>query len=542
MSSLRNGTPPNILWLSMEDTTADRLGCYGDDLSRTPNIDERLAGEGRRYRNAFCPSPVCSPSRSATITGMYPTAVGCHQHRPDRERPGLPPSHRVVTPHYVRSFTELLRAAGYYCAKRGKNDFQFGHPFTVWNDYGRDETDVVWRDRDGDQPFFASYQNGISHESGMYPPDTESDRSLETDPGTVTVPPYLPDTDPTRRALARHYDNLAASDDWIGGLLDELAADSLVENTVVVLWSDHGEGLPRCKSWLYDRGLNVPLIVRWPGEIEAGTETTELVSLVDLARTMLELANAEVPTFLQGQQFLGEDRDDPREYVFASRDRQDESYAMQRAVRDQRYKYIRNYYPARPNPWFQYRNNHPAMREIKRLEREGELNGPMAWFAEPRPAEELYDLDVDPHETENLVADPAYRETLDRLRGALDDWRERTGDMGETAEDRLVEEWWPDGNQPETARPTFVPNVSGRPGRDDAPDGGEFEGPMTVRIDCGTQGASVAYTTQRGEDPDWKLYTEPIRIERGELTLRTKAVRYGYSESDERIATFSVSD
>jgi len=540
-------TRPNIVWINLEDTSATRLSCYGDDIARTPNIDA-FAEESRLYENAFSTSPVCSPSRSATITGMYQSAIGCHNHRAWLEREydtGTALPYQATPPYYVRAFTEYLRREGYYCTKSGKNDFNFATPhsednapFTVWNEC--DPEAGWWSRPDDDQPFFASFQNSTTHESGMWDPDRENPHCRavsepEFDPDAVEVPPYLPDCEATRTAIARQYDQLETIDEWVGGLLERLEADDLRENTIVVIWSDHGQGLPRCKSWLYDGGVHVPLIVRWPGELDA-EHRTELVSNVDLARTMLEVTDATTPRHLQGNQVFGAGRDDPREYVFATRDRQDVGYLTQRMVRDSQYKYIRNWTPG-PAPWFPYRDNHPVSKVLKRREREGTLDDSLAWIEEPLPAEELYELDADPHETENLIDDPAYSDPRERLREALEDWQDRTTDLGMRTETELVESWWPDGEQPTTAMPTFIPNAAGNPAKERTPDGGEFQAPATVQLHCSTQGASLAYA--KG-DADWTLYDGAIDLEVGETTLRAKAVRYGYEPSEERVATFEL--
>jgi len=536
---------PNVLWIAMEDTSP-RFGCYGDQLARTPNID-RLASESRLYENAFVTAGVCAPSRASIMTGMYPQEV-CAQHMrtSTQDRKGLVESYEAVPPHYVTAVSEYLRDDGYYCTLNQKSDYQFGEPFTMWDEHG---DDAHWRNRtDDEQPFFAMFTNGVTHESGMWPPEMDrwggSDGPLETDPQDVDVPPYLPDTDRTRRAIARHYDNIAASDEWVGALLDELESSGVAEDTIVVLWSDHGEGLPRAKRWPYDSGTNVPLIVRIPGETE-GETVDELVSLVDLGPTTLSLCGQDVPQYMSGQPFLGPDATD-REYVFATRDRYDEEYDMVRSVRDDRYRYVRHYYPERPYvQWIPYRNAHPAMQELLRLDAEDALDSVQRqWLSDSRPVEELYDTCEDPHEVRNLAGDPAYRDVLERLRGELDDWRQRTNDRahGDEAEREMRDRVWPEGDQPTAATPNFVPNAPDNRGRELAPNGGTFEGPMTVSLYCPTQGASIAYATDTGSDPHWKLYSGPLRFEEGqEVTLRTKAVRYGYEESDERTATFKIS-
>ncbi|MCZ6677672.1 MAG: sulfatase-like hydrolase/transferase [Candidatus Poribacteria bacterium] len=527
---------PNILWISLEDTSP-RFGCYGDPIARTPNID-RLAAGGRRFPNAFSTAGVCAPSRSAIITGMYATSIGTHQMRTTHTNPNtpeMPTPYAAVPPHYVKTFTEYLRAAGYYCTNNKKTDYQFTPPITAWDECS---DDAHWRHRDDGQPFFSVFNPTVTHESGMWPRD---DRPLNTDASQVKLPPYLPDTPKAREALARHYDNLAIADERVGEILGELEADGLTDNTIVFLWSDHGEGLPRGKRWPYDAGIRIPLIVRWLGQLEPGSVCADLVSLIDLGPTVLSLSGVELPLHLQGQPFLGPQAS-PREYIYAARDRHDEAYDMVRAVRDKRYKYIRNFHPELPYLlWIPYRNRHPILQEMWRLHAEGKLSGPQRiMFRHPRPVEELYDLDADPYEIHNLASDSTHRETLLRMREALEAWRDEFGDMGEIPEAQMVAQWWPGGVQPQTAAPVFIPIAESHPGRDVAPNGGRFTAPVMIQLHCATQGASIAYTTEKCENPDWRLYTEPLRLAEGITTLRVKAIRIGYQESHERTATFTV--
>ena len=546
---------PNVLWIAMEDTTP-RLGGYGDDLARTPEIDG-LAADGRRYPNAFSTAPVCAPSRSAVMTGCHQVAIGTHHMRTTHtndDAPELPTPYEAVPPHYVTAVPELFRQAGYYCTLDSKTDYQFGAPATVWDHHG---DGAGWRDdaRESDQPFFAMVTNGVTHESGQWDPtepgtDDQFGGAVadpDTDPDAVEVPPYLPDTETTRTAIARQYDNIARSDEWVGDVLDALDADGLAEDTIVVLWSDHGEGLPRRKRWPYDGGIHVPLIVRWPGEIDGGEVDDRLVSMMDLGPTILAACGLDVPQYVGGRQFFGADADE-REYVFAARDRYDEAYDMVRAVRDHRFTYVRHYRPGTPyRQWIPYRNRHPVMREILERGREGELEGAETWFDANRPAEELYDLRADPWAVDDLADDPEYADTLDRLRGALDDWRDRVGDAGDTAEAEMVRDRYGGGDRPETAPPRFVVNSPNHDERTARTAGLELEGPATLSLYCATQGASLAYAladepvSGDGSDPQWELYTGPVDLPEGETTVRAKAVRYGFEASDVQVGTFSVS-
>ena len=534
---------PNILWISIEDINP-RFGCYGDSVARTPNIDKLAAG-GCIYPNAFSTAGVCAPSRSAIITGMYQTSIGTHHMRTthqNRDTPEMPTPYSAVIPHYAKTFTEYMRAEGYYCTNNSKTDYQFTPPITAWDELS---DEAHWRNRPEGSPFFSVFNPTMTHESGMWGAgDLAKNRSFEskTNPDDVVLPPYLPDTPKCRAALAQHYDTLEKADEFVGRLLGELEEDGLADDTIVFLWSDHGAGLPRGKRWPYDAGIRIPLIVRWPGTIEPDTKTDQLVSLVDLGPTVLSLVGINPPRHMQGQPFLGE-RKEEREFIFAARDRHDEAYDMVRAARDKRFKYIRNFRPELPYlQWIPYRNKHPIMEEMWRLQAEGKLEGPQALLMQnTRPCEELYDTESDPWEINNLAEDADHQETLIRLRKVLDDWRDEFGDLGDLAEDKMVASWYPNGEQPKTAAPVLVPISAASPGRESMSEGGAVQGPALLQIHCATQGASVAWTTEQGEEVHWNLYSGPIPMESGTTAIRVRAIRIGYKESDEVKATFEVS-
>jgi len=528
---------PNILWISFEDTNPT-YGCYGDPVARTPNLD-RLASEGCRWTNAFSTAGVCAPARSAVITGMYPISIGTHHMRTTHTNPAtpeMPTPYSAVVPHYVKCFTEYLRAAGYYCTNNVKTDYQFDPPSTAWDELSED---AHWRNRpDPDQPFFAVFNPTRTHESGMWP---ASCPEPAFDPKDMPLPPYFPDTPKVRTAMARMYTNIEQSDRELGELLEQLEEDGLAEKTIIFHWSDHGP-LPRGKRWPYDSGIHVPLIVRWPGRFEPGMVNDELVSTIDLGPTALSLTGLEIPHHMQGRAFLGPRARPPRDYVFASRDRYDESYDMIRAVRDKRFKYMRNFRPDLPYLlWIPYRNKHPILQEMWRLYMAGELSGPqLLMFQSNRPVEELYDTQADPYEIHNLAHDESYQGELARLRGALDGWLADVGDMGRIPETEMVRQWYPDGEQPQTAAPVFIPICAENPGLEPAAGDATFGAPLLVQLHCATQGASMAYTFEQGENPHWLLYTEPLRLPEGRTSLRARAVRIGYKESRETQALFTV--
>jgi hypothetical protein len=281
------------------------------------------------------------------------------------------------------------------------------------------------------------------------------------------------------------------------------------------------------------------LIVRWPGQLKADSINEQLVSLVDLGPTLLSLAGVQIPRHMQGQPFIGPQAQ-AREYIFAARDRHDEAYDMVRAVRDQRYKYIRHYHPELPYLlWIPYRNNHPVMQEMWQLHLAGDLDGPQNLMFQPRPPEELYDTVSDPFEINNLAQDPSHHATLERLRSVQADWQQEFGDWGLTPEAQMVASWYPNGDQAVTAPPIFIPIAADNLGA--TPSTGQiFAGPLQLQLHCATQGASIAYTSQTGTDVHWQLYSEPLTLPKGETTLRAKAIRIGYQESAEVTATFTV--
>ena len=420
---------PNILWLDVEDLSPD-LGCYGASLVRTPNIDG-LADEGVRFTNAFVSAPVCSASRSAVITGMYQTSIGVHHHRSNRQKP-LPDNIKLVT-HY-------LRDAGYFTCngqaltdgRRGKLDYNFEMPF----DEAFDGTD--WSQRKSGQPFFAEVHFSETHRTFYHDPDNP------IDPEAVELPPYYPDHPIARRDWALYLETAQNLDKKVGKILQRLEDEGLADNTIVFFWGDHGRPMVRGKQFLYEGGIHIPLIVRWPGQIEPGTVSDAFVSTIDLCPTWMTLAGVEVPDYMQGQVFLGPDARE-RDCIFAARDRCDETDDRIRCVRTERYKYIRNFFPERPYTYFNaYKKlQYPVLTLMEMLYARGELTPEQASFMAPtRPEEELYDLQNDPHEVHNLADDPKHQEILKDLRAKLAAWIKETGDQGEIPEDEEVVTYW----------------------------------------------------------------------------------------------------
>lgn len=419
---------PNILWLSCEDISA-HLHCYGYPNARTPNLD-RLAEQGTRYTNAFVTAGVCAPCRSAIITSMYQTSLGTHHMRC-----------RAQLPSHVKPFPTYVREAGYYCTNNSKEDYQFKTPKGVWDESGGK---ADWKKRpDKDKPFFAVFNYTGCHESGIadkakYESVTKGLEKIDRSVAAQSLPPYYPDTPIVREDWGRYYDVITAMDRWVGEHLQALKDAGEADNTIVVYWSDHGVGLPRAKRWLYDSGMHVPLIVSIPekyrvdGQGTPGTVSDQLVSLIDLGPTTLNLARAKIPEHVHGQAFLGPNMPAPREYVYGARDRMDERYDIIRATRDKRYKYIRNYESFKT--FYQYMNTPEKgalMREIRRVQAAGTASEGVAKFLAPNKAiEELYDTQNDPHEMNNLAADPKYKTILERMRKTHLAWVLETRDLG----------------------------------------------------------------------------------------------------------------
>jgi len=434
--AIRGQDRPNLLWLSAEDISP-HLGCYGDPHAITPNLDA-LAAQGVRYTKAFTTAGVCAPCRSGIITGMYQNSIGTHHMRCD-----------AVLPGWLKPFPVYLREAGYYCTNNSKTDYQFSKPppSEIWDE---SSAKAHWKNRPAGKPFFAVFNFTGCHESGIAGKDKydEVTKGLapdqRQDPAKLTtLPPYYPDTPAVREDWKRNYELITAMDAWAGGLIAELKEAGEWDNTIVLFWSDHGTGLPRRKRWLYDSGTHIPLIARLPEKFRSGfaakapgESDDRLVSSVDFGPTLLTLAGLAVPKHLQGRSFLS---GEPRTHVFGARDRMDERYDVIRTVRDGRWRYVRNLEPLKPCTQFiNTCENGTTMREIRAAMPAKTMPAEAALYIAPqKPAEELYDLESDPHEIHNLAADPAHAEKLAELRAALTGWQLEIGDLGLVPESEI---------------------------------------------------------------------------------------------------------
>ncbi len=423
---------PNIVWIVVEDMS-DHFSCYGETTIQTPNVD-KLASEGALFENAFVTCPVCSPSRSAMITGMYQTTIGAHQHRSGRGEI------RIHLPEHISTIPDLLKDAGYYVTNSGakvnpkkpdaigKTDYNFETADDLYD--GND-----WTQREEGQPFFAQYQlaggkNRAVRSNELLPAD-----QLPT-ADQVKLPPYYPDDAVLREDWADYLASVLLVDHEVGKILAKLEAENVADNTVVVFLTDHGISHARGKQFMYEEGIKVPLIIRAPGAVEPGTRRTDLVAHIDLSATSLDFAGVEIPESMEGRPLFG-DNANPRDFVVSARDRCDETMDRIRSVRTAKYKYIRNFHPERPHLQPNaYKDNKPIIARIRELGAEGKLNELQSRLvAETRPMEEFYDLEADPWETNNLAKDPKLRGELRKHRLLLENWIVETQDAGQTPED-----------------------------------------------------------------------------------------------------------
>ena len=424
---------PNILWIVLEDTNP-WMSCYGDQLIKTPNIDE-LATKGVLFERAYMTSGVCSPTRSALITGMYQTSIGAHQHYSsfrvwrNIEMDVWDPVHLGV-----KTLPEIFKAAGYYTFNEGKTHYNFVMsnealydriPSDSYenNSYKGARDGTEWSGRKEGQPFFGQIQLVGDKLRKAETPEVVL-------PGDVTVPPYYPDHPVYRERIAHHYNTILKMDEILGEIIEKLKEDGLYENTVIFFFSDHGMVLPRHKQFIYEGGIKVPLIIAGPG-VPVNNVRKDLVSGIDISATSLELAGIPAPGNMHGMNMFVDDF--KRDYVIAARDRCDYTIDRIRAVVTDRYKYIRNFMTDRPYLQPQYRDDHDYMVVLKELYRDGKLNEVQSHFAGPeRPAEELYDLLLDPHETNNLVHSHKYEHAMElaRHRDKLSRWILETDDKG----------------------------------------------------------------------------------------------------------------
>ena len=444
---------PNILWIIGENFTLE-FGAYGFENVHTPHVDS-LAANGVRYTNVFSTSPVCAPSRSAFMVGMYQTTTDMHHMRSHRDDD-------FRLPEGTRPLTHRLHDAGYYSANistigdkevgTGKLDLNFVNEGPL---YSTDD----WSTLKDNQPFFAMINmpeaeydiyDRKSAEKERVPWVGEEWHPQIATPENVNPPPYYPDHQITREEWARYLNSASGMDVRIGWILDQLREDGVADNTIVVFFSDNGRLDARGIHWAFDSGLHVPLIIYYPPGLEdiapeqfvRDSVSDQVISLLDMTATTLDMAGIDKPEGMQSRSFFGDHAEEPRTYAFSARDRIDETEMRIRSVRGERYHYLRNYNAQQGFPTLnRYKEKcflvKPLMREMLAA---GTLTGPAYDLMQPRPYEELYDTELDPHEINNLIDsdDPEIQQVLAAMRATQDEWEERTGDLGAIPEAREI--------------------------------------------------------------------------------------------------------
>ena len=412
---------PNVLWICIEDWSPD-LSCYGTKGIHTPHVDQ-LASQGVRFETAFTTSPVCSTSRSAMMTGFHQNYIRANQHREHDKQP---------LPHGIKPIPKLFEEAGYFTAIMSwKTDCNFVPNKREELFMGGD-----WSERKPDQPFFARITFGGTHRSWKRDPA----RPIDID--DIELPPYYPDTPFVRRDWANGLEQMQLVDREVGELLERLDDEGLAENTIVVFIGDHGRCHIRGKQFLYDGGIRIPMIVRWPGKVEPGQVSNNLVMSLDICATIIDAASIKPPVPLHGRNLFGDEVKN-RKYVFAARDKMDETHDSMRAIRSKDHKLILNLMPERP--WCQYNRYkegaYPMLALMNVMNMKGQLTPAQArFFAPTKPEIELYDLKNDPHEINNVADDPNYADVKREMLSKLNDWRKDViDDQGVTDDFRAVD-------------------------------------------------------------------------------------------------------
>ncbi len=425
---------PNIVWIVSEDNSKHFMQTFDSLGAPTPNI-QSLANEGLVFHNAFSNSPVCSAARSTLISGCYGPRLGTHYHRKKKT---------VSFPATLEPWPKYLRNAGYYTTNNSKKDYNIRVNGT-WDESSKNAT---WRNRTAGQPFFHVQNYMTSHESKLHNIGTSG--TTKTEQETVFIPPMHPNTDLFKYSYARYHDRMMDVDNNVKLVMDKLKKDGLLENTFIFYYGDHGGVLPGSKGFVFETGLNVPLVVRIPEnfrnqfKVKAGTEINGFVSFVDFGATVLHLAGLEIPDEMDGSPFLGSDITlediNKRDSTFSYADRHDEKYDMVRAYRKGKYKYIRNYQPFNFNGLFnEYRYKMAACKQWRDMFENDELNKVQSAFFLKKQPEALYDIEADPYETNNLADKAELQPVLNELRNDLTHIVKNMPDLGFYPEPYLIE-------------------------------------------------------------------------------------------------------
>ena len=448
--SCTNNKKPNIIWITIEDQSQYLLPFNGNDDVSLPNL-EKIADESVIFNNMYATYPVCAPARSSIITGMYPNSIGTHNMRAmhfdnyynNGFKIGKRAEHEKVleVPYYssklaesIKTFPQILKENGYFTYNDSKGDYNYlVNLDSTWSEYNTKN-----KISKSQSPIFAIYNYNVTHESGMWKRDKEK---LKVNPNDLKIiPPIFPDDSIVRHSLAVNYSNLIEMDKQVGKLVNHLKDEDIYDDSYIFFYSDHGGPFPRHKRAIYETGTKVPFFVKLPKGNKEKVDKSQFLSFVDFAPTILSIAGINIPSFQQGKPFLGKYKDESvREYLFTSSDRFDEHPDRIRAVRGEKYKYIRNYFPENSHALnVAYRRQMVLMRHLNSLHLNGELSKEHnLWFRVPKLKEEFYDLENDPFELNNLSENADYKEELNKLSNVLDDWLEEIDDLGRIPEKKL---------------------------------------------------------------------------------------------------------
>ena len=524
---------PNILVIMAEDMSL-RINALGDKTAITPNLDE-LVKNGTSYMNAFTTAGVCACSRSALLTGKNQISIGSMHMRTSS---GGSVPYLAVPEAHIKAFPEILRKHGYFTFTNDKLDYQFSGifpgsgPFTIWNS---EKDKFGWRNRKNSEPFFGMINLIITHESGIFrgkmnSVDTQAIKLMQQTrqmlyeapikPENVIVPPFLPDTSEVRKDIARAYNNIYILDIEVKEIIDQLRKDNILDDTIIIFTSDHGDGLPRYKRELFDTGINVPFIILVPKKFSSwqkpGEKIYDLVSFLDIAPTVLNLAGVSIPSYMDGKSIFGNEKN---EYIFAARDRLDSFKGKTRAVRNKDYKFIKNYSLGIVGAQkLSFRENLMSMKELRKMYENNELNEIQKIWLELIPELQLYDLNNDPYEINNLAYDPNYKDKVLLLENVLEQWIEKNNFHGHLEEEDLIEVFWPENTQPQTTEPLYSLE----------------DGFLHLKNNDVSKDASIGFSY---DGKNWEVYSEPIEIKKNNK-IYFKAVRYGWKESETKIVKF----
>ena len=524
---------PNILVIMADDMSL-RINALGDKTAITPNLDE-LVKNGTSYMNAFTTAGVCACSRSALLTGKNQISIGSMHMRTSS---GGSVPYLAVPEAHIKAFPEILRKHGYFTFTNDKLDYQFSGifpgsgPFTIWNS---EKDKFGWRNRKNSEPFFGMINLIITHESGIFrgkmnSVDTQAIKLMQQTrqmlyeapikPENVIVPPFLPDTSEVRKDIARAYNNIYILDIEVKEIIDQLRKDNILDDTIIIFTSDHGDGLPRYKRELFDTGINVPFIILVPKKFSSwqkpGEKIYDLVSFLDIAPTVLNLAGVSIPSYMDGKSIFGNEKN---EYIFAARDRLDSFKGKTRAVRNKDYKFIKNYSLGIVGAQkLSFRENLMSMKELRKMYENNELNEIQKIWLELIPELQLYDLNNDPYEINNLAYDPNYKDKVLLLENVLEQWIEKNNFHGHLEEEDLIEVFWPENTQPQTTEPLYSLE----------------DGFLYLKNNDVSKNASIGFSY---DGKNWEVYSEPIEIKKNKKVY-FKAVRYGWKESETKIVKF----